>query len=80
MFKSIKTNIIMTVMALFLIGIVFDNNETDQIYLPPNVARLEEESLEDGKPTKLSIIDGSQRIKALSQLEALLFCLSYLGQ
>lgn len=50
---------------------LFDNNETDQIYLPPIVARLEEGSLEDGKPIKLSIIDGSQRIKALSQLEAL---------
>lgn len=50
---------------------LFDNNETDQIYLPPIVARLEEGSLEDGKPTKLSVIDGSQRIKALSQLESL---------
>ena len=51
---------------------LFDNNEKDQVYLPPIVARLEEGSLEDGKPTKLSMIDGSQRIKALSQLEALL--------
>ena len=50
---------------------IFDNIETDQIYLPPIVARLVEGSLDDGKPTKLSIIDGSQRIKALSQLETL---------
>lgn len=49
---------------------LFENIETDQIYLPPIVAKLEEGSLDEGRPTKLSIIDGTQRIKALSQLEA----------
>ena len=49
---------------------IFDNVLSEQIYLPPIVARLEEGSLDDGKPVRLSIIDGSQRVKALSQLES----------
>lgn len=46
---------------------IFDNVLTDQIYLPPLVAYLEEGTLADGKPAKLTIIDGTQRIVALSQ-------------
>lgn len=48
---------------------LFDNILTSQIYLPPIVAYIEEGCLDDGKPTKLFVIDGTQRIKALSQLE-----------
>ncbi|WP_194841422.1 DNA sulfur modification protein DndB [Sporosarcina obsidiansis] len=49
---------------------IVDNIEEEQIYLPPIVARIESGSLDDGKPDKLIIIDGTQRVKALTQLEA----------
>lgn len=49
---------------------IFDNILTKNIYLPPIVAMIEEGSLEDGKPKKLTIIDGTQRMKALSELES----------
>lgn len=48
---------------------LFDNIETNQAYLPPIVAHIGESSLDEGKPSHLSIIDGTQRIKAISQLE-----------
>lgn len=48
---------------------IFDNALTEKIYLPPLVANLMEGSLEDKQSVKLSIIDGTQRLKALSQLE-----------
>lgn len=47
---------------------LFDNILTKEIYMPPIVAMLKKGSLSDGKPTQLTIIDGSQRLKALSQL------------
>lgn len=49
---------------------IFDNILTKNIYLPPIVAMIEEGSLEDGKPKKLVIIDGTQRMKALAELES----------
>lgn len=48
---------------------LFDNIEKNQVYLPPIVAHVGEASFEEGKPTHLSIIDGTQRIKAIAQLE-----------
>lgn len=48
---------------------ILDNLLTEQIYLPPIVARLKEGSLfTDSKPTQLIVIDGTQRIYALAQL------------
>ncbi|MEK4406224.1 DNA sulfur modification protein DndB [Sporosarcina sp. FSL K6-6792] len=49
---------------------IFDNVHTKQIYLPPIVAWLEEGSLDEGKPDKISVIDGTQRVMALSQLRS----------
>ncbi|TAA72847.1 DNA sulfur modification protein DndB [Planococcus salinarum] len=51
---------------------IFDNVLTDQIYFPPLVAYLEEGKLEDGKPHQLTIIDGTQRILALSQTNSMI--------
>lgn len=51
---------------------IFDNVLADGIYLPPLVAALEEGELSQGKPSRLSIIDGTQRIVALSQINSLL--------
>ncbi|MEK5071445.1 DNA sulfur modification protein DndB [Sporosarcina sp. FSL K6-1508] len=51
---------------------IVDNVLTEQIYLPPIVARLEGGSLDDGKPTQLTVIDGTQRMKALSQLKSVI--------
>ncbi|MCZ2258621.1 hypothetical protein [Sporosarcina sp. G11-34] len=48
---------------------ILDNLLTEQIYLPPIVARLEEGSyFMDSKPAKLIVIDGTQRVYALAQL------------
>lgn len=47
---------------------ILDNIISGQIYLPPLVARLKQGSLDDGKPNELMIIDGTQRMKALTQL------------
>lgn len=51
---------------------IVDNILTKQIYLPPIVARLEEGSLDAGKPNRLTVIDGTQRVKALSQLKSVI--------
>jgi DNA sulfur modification protein DndB len=51
---------------------IFENAGAEQIYFPPIVANLEEGSLEDGKPSKLTVVDGSQRIKAFSQLDEMI--------
>lgn len=51
---------------------IFDNVLTDGIYLPPLVAYMEEGKLEDGKPLCLTIIDGTQRILALSQTNSMI--------
>lgn len=48
---------------------LFDNIEAGQVYFPPIVAYIPNGSLDDGKPKELHIIDGTQRLKALSQLE-----------
>lgn len=50
---------------------IFDNLLKDNIYLSPIVAMLEEGFLEDGKPQKLRVIDGTQRIMALFELKSL---------
>lgn len=49
---------------------ILDNVIQEQIYLPPIVAAIESGSLADGRPDSLIIIDGSQRMKALTQLES----------
>jgi len=49
---------------------MINNILTRQVYIPPLVAQLKEGSLADGKPTRLVIIDGTQRVKALTQLQA----------
>lgn len=51
---------------------IFENVLTDGIYLPPLIAALEEGELSQGKPSRLTIIDGTQRIVALSQINSLL--------
>ena len=51
---------------------IFDNVLADQIYLPPLVAYLEEGKLGDHKPLRLTIIDGTQRILALSQTNSMI--------
>lgn len=51
-------------------GYILNNALEEQIYLPPIVARIAEgSSLDDGKPMDLIIIDGSQRVKALTELQ-----------
>lgn len=48
---------------------ILDNLLKEQVYLPPLVAMVEE-GLEEGVPDRLILIDGSQRMKALSQMES----------
>lgn len=48
---------------------IFDNILTEQIYLPPLVAYMEEGSLDDGRPDRFIIVDGTQRLRAFSDLE-----------
>lgn len=49
---------------------IINNSINGHIFLPPIVAMLPEgEVLANGKPSRLSIIDGSQRMLALLQLE-----------
>lgn len=48
---------------------ILDNVNQEQIYFPPIVAYVAPGTLAAGKPTKFTIIDGNQRLKALSQLE-----------
>lgn len=47
---------------------ILENVVQEQIYLPPIVAAIERGSLEDGRPDSLIVIDGTQRMKAFSQL------------
>lgn len=49
---------------------IFENVLMDQIYLPPLVASLEEGSLANGTPSRLMIIDGTQRLLALAQISS----------
>ncbi len=50
---------------------ILSNAVTEQVYLPPIVARVEEgKLLDEGKPTRLVIVDGTQRMKALTELQA----------
>lgn len=51
---------------------IIDNVLTEQVYLPPLVAYIEEGSLSEGKPKGLTIIDGTQRMVALSQTNSLI--------
>lgn len=49
---------------------ILSNALTEQVYLPPIVARVEDgKLLDEGKPTRLVIIDGTQRVKALTELQ-----------
>lgn len=47
---------------------LFDKVLANQFCLAPLVASSEKEKLAEGKPTQLKIIDGTQRIEALSQV------------
>lgn len=49
---------------------VVDNILEEQIYMPPIIAMLPSGALHDGKPTELKIIDGTQRMKALTNLHS----------
>jgi DNA sulfur modification protein DndB len=51
---------------------IFDSAEKEQVYFTPLVANLEERELEDGLNGKISIIDGSHRLKAFMQLEMMM--------
>lgn len=51
---------------------IFDNIQQEQIYFPPLVATTKDALLKDGRPIELSIIDGTQRIKALMQIDELI--------
>lgn len=46
-----------------------NNTSINEIYFPPLVATLSQEEFEKEKPAKITIIDGSTRLKALVQLE-----------
>ncbi|MBU8878066.1 hypothetical protein BGM26_03550 [Bacillus sp. FJAT-29790] len=48
---------------------LFENASTEEIYFPPIVAAVENGKLDNGKPKKMNIVDGSLRLKALSQME-----------
>ena len=49
---------------------ILSNALKEQVYLPPIVARVEDgRSLDEGKPANLVIIDGTQRLKALMELQ-----------
>ncbi|MFS0575483.1 DNA sulfur modification protein DndB [Sporosarcina sp. 179-K 3D1 HS] len=49
---------------------ILDNLPTQQVYLPPLVAYTDE-TLEDGRPpTRLHLIDGTQRLQAFVELDA----------
>lgn len=52
---------------------IVDNVLTDQVYLPPVVAYIEEGTLSEGRPNRLTIIDGTQRMVALSQTNSLIY-------
>ncbi|WP_153720934.1 DNA sulfur modification protein DndB [Sporosarcina cascadiensis] len=49
---------------------ILDNILEEQIYMPPIIAMLPEGSLDEGKPKKLTIIDGTQRMQALTRLRS----------
>lgn len=49
---------------------ILDNILEEQIYMPPIIAMLPEGSLDEGKPAKLTIIDGTQRMRALTHLRS----------
>ncbi|BAQ10195.1 hypothetical protein OXB_1724 [Bacillus sp. OxB-1] len=51
---------------------IFDNIMDEQVYLPPIVAYVEEGELIKERPVRLHVIDGSQRMEALSQLQAMM--------
>ncbi|QQZ07685.1 DNA sulfur modification protein DndB [Heyndrickxia vini] len=48
---------------------IFENAHKQQVYFPPIVASVDKAQLGKKKPQKLTIIDGSKRIKALLQLD-----------
>lgn len=51
---------------------IFENVVAEQIYLPSLVAAIEQGNLTEGKPARLTIIYGTQRILALAQINSLL--------
>jgi DNA sulfur modification protein DndB len=50
---------------------ILENANSERIYFPPIVADVKEGSLAKGKPNEMTIIDGTQRLKALCQIEEL---------
>lgn len=52
---------------------VFENMPTNEIYFPPIVAYIEQGTLKDERPMKLNVIDGTQRVMALVQMEEMIF-------
>ena len=48
---------------------LFENISSEQIYFPPIVANAESLNPEEGKPVRFTIVDGTQRLKALCLLE-----------
>ncbi|WP_080846296.1 DNA sulfur modification protein DndB [Cytobacillus gottheilii] len=51
---------------------IIDNAATGHIYLPPFVANIEEPLTEHHQPNQFAIVDGTQRMIALQQLEEMI--------
>ncbi|WOV84747.1 DNA sulfur modification protein DndB [Sporosarcina jeotgali] len=49
---------------------MLDNVASGQVYFPPIVARVEVGALAEGRPEQFSVIDGTQRLKAMGQLKS----------